>query len=46
MLIIKKFHTLRHTYATKQFEDNTPLKTASELLSHTDIYLHPCIKRT
>lgn len=39
MLIIKKFHTLRHTYGIKQFENNTPLKTASELLGHTDIYI-------
>ena len=35
----KKFHSLRHTYATKQFEGNTPLKTVSELLGHTDIYI-------
>jgi integrase len=35
----KKFHALRHTYATKQFEGNTPLKTVSELLGHTDIYI-------
>lgn len=35
----KKFHALRHTYATKQFEANTPLKTVSELLGHTDIYI-------
>ncbi|WP_343828278.1 tyrosine-type recombinase/integrase [Clostridium subterminale] len=35
----KKFHTLRHTYATNQFEGNTSLKTVSELLGHTDIYI-------
>lgn len=35
----KKFHALRHTYATKQFEANVPLKTVSELLGHTDIYI-------
>ncbi|WP_346917134.1 tyrosine-type recombinase/integrase [Clostridium sp.] len=35
----RKFHALRHTYATKQFEDNSPLKIVSELLGHTDIYI-------
>ncbi len=33
----KKFHLLRHTYATKQFENNIPLKTVSMLLGHSDI---------
>ena len=33
----KKFHALRHTYATKQFENNIPLKTVSMLLGHSDI---------
>lgn len=33
----KKFHALRHTYATKQFESNIPLKTISELLGHSSI---------
>ncbi|AOR24331.1 tyrosine-type recombinase/integrase [Clostridium taeniosporum] len=33
----KKFHTLRHTYATKQFENDIPLKTVSTLLGHGDI---------
>lgn len=42
----KKFHTLRHTYATLQFENNIPLKTVSNLLGHSsinitaDIYTH------
>lgn len=42
----KKFHTLRHTYATKLFENEVPLKTVSELLGHSsiemtaDIYTH------
>ncbi len=42
----KKFHTLRHTYATLQFENNVPLKTVSILLGHSnigitaDIYTH------
>ncbi|WP_346962075.1 tyrosine-type recombinase/integrase [Clostridium sp.] len=35
----RKFHALRHTYATKQFEYNSPLKIVSELLCHTDIYI-------
>lgn len=42
----KKFHALRHTYATKLFEKGVPLKTVSELLGHSsiditaDIYTH------
>lgn len=31
----KKFHALRHTYATKLFEKEVPLKTVSELLGHS-----------
>jgi integrase len=33
----KKFHTLRHTYATKLFEKNVNLKTVQTLLGHSDI---------
>lgn len=33
----KKFHALRHTYATKLFEVNVPLKTVQTLLGHSDI---------
>ncbi|MFW2500456.1 tyrosine-type recombinase/integrase [Clostridium diolis] len=33
----KKFHTLRHTYATLQFEANIPVKTVSTLLGHSKI---------
>lgn len=33
----KKFHSLRHTYATKLFEANVPLKTVQTLLGHSDI---------
>lgn len=42
----KKFHALRHTYATKLFENKVELKTASKLLGHSsiemtaDIYTH------
>lgn len=35
----KKFHALRHTYATKQFENDIPLKTVSMLLGHSDIMM-------
>lgn len=31
----KKFHALRHTFATKLFEKDVPLKTVSELLGHS-----------
>lgn len=33
----KKFHALRHTYATRLFEADVPLKTVQELLGHSDI---------
>lgn len=33
----KKFHALRHTYATMQFEARTPLKTVSKLLGHSKV---------
>lgn len=33
----KKFHSLRHTYATKLFEREVPIKTVQELLGHSDI---------
>jgi integrase len=33
----KKFHALRHTYATKLFEKKESLKTVQTLLGHSDI---------
>lgn len=33
----KKFHSLRHTYATRLFEKEVPLKTVQTLLGHSDI---------
>lgn len=33
----KNIHSLRHTYATKQFENDIPLKTVSNLLGHSTI---------
>ena len=42
----KKFHALRHTFATRLFEREVPLKTVSKLLGHSDssitadIYTH------
>lgn len=32
-----KFHSLRHTYATRLFENKVPLKTVSSFLGHADI---------
>jgi site-specific recombinase XerD len=42
----KSFHKLRHTYATKLFEQGVPLETVNVLLGHngdkaiTKIYIH------
>ncbi|WP_459765326.1 tyrosine-type recombinase/integrase [Alkaliphilus crotonatoxidans] len=41
----KKFHTSRHTFATKLFEKDVPLSSVQELLGHsssktTEIYTH------
>lgn len=42
----KNFHSLRHTYATRLFENDVPLKTVQVLMGHSnikttaDIYTH------
>ncbi len=33
----KKFHALRHTYATRLFEADIPIKTVQVLMGHSDI---------
>lgn len=33
----KKFHSLRHTYATRLFESKIPVKTVQVLMGHSDI---------
>lgn len=33
----RNFHSLRHTYATRLFENNVPIKTVQALLRHKDI---------
>ena len=33
----RNFHSLRHTYATRLFENNVPIKTVQALLGHKDI---------
>lgn len=33
----RNFHSLRHTYATRLFENNVPIKTIQALLGHKDI---------
>lgn len=33
----KNFHAMRHTYSTRLFEADIPLKTVQELLGHADI---------
>jgi integrase len=32
-----KFHSLRHTYATRLFEVGVPIKTVQALMGHSDI---------
>ncbi|MBC8580948.1 tyrosine-type recombinase/integrase [Zhenhengia yiwuensis] len=33
----KKFHSMRHTYATRLFESDVPIKTVQALMGHSDI---------
>ncbi len=45
-----KFHTLRHTFATRAIEANIDIKTLSEILGHASvdttlkIYIHPSLE--
>ncbi|SHK39601.1 Site-specific recombinase XerD [Hathewaya proteolytica DSM 3090] len=47
----RKFHALRHTFATKLFENDVPIKTVQELLGHSNmsitanIYTHVMPKK-
>lgn len=47
---VNKFHTLRHTFATRCIESGVDAKTVSELLGHStvqltlDRYVHPTMK--
>ena len=42
-----KFHTLRHTFATRSIESKMDIKTLSEILGHSSVeitlklYVHP-----
>ena len=44
-----KFHTIRHTFATRAIENGAPVKIVSEILGHSsvqltmDLYCHPSI---
>lgn len=46
----KKFHTLRHTFATRAIESKMDVKTLSEILGHSSIditlklYVHPSLE--
>ncbi|MBU5323426.1 tyrosine-type recombinase/integrase [Sarcina ventriculi] len=35
-----KFHALRHTYATRLFEEGVQIKTVQSLLGHSDININ------
>jgi len=45
-----KFHTIRHTFATRAIEKGAPVKVVSEILGHSsvqvtmDLYCHPSIE--
>ena len=44
-----KFHTIRHTFATRAIENNMPVKVVSQILGHSsvqltmDLYCHPSV---
>uniref|UniRef100_UPI00292FB47F tyrosine-type recombinase/integrase n=1 Tax=uncultured Ruminococcus sp. TaxID=165186 RepID=UPI00292FB47F len=44
-----KFHTIRHTFATRAIENGAPVKIVSEILGHSsvqltmDVYCHPSV---
>ena len=47
----KKYHTLRHTFATNLIEKGADPKSVSELLGHSkihttlDLYVHPSLEK-
>lgn len=51
MIPYRKFHCLRHSFATRCIENNFDVKTISTLLGHSkisttlDLYVHPDLRQ-